>query len=181
MKLTSAQLAQLIAQARRDAPNETLGIIGGKNQRALQIYPMKNVHAKTETRYVADPQELLQVLREIEDEKQWDILAIYHSHPATQPYPSPTDIVEAHYPDAVYIIISLQNREQALVRGFRIVDERVSEITLEVEDESSRTNERDSARRANRPRAGRAVATLSNRRPQRGNARGARRRISKKV
>ena len=156
MKLTREQLEQLVAQVRHDAPNETWGIIGGKDGRALKIYPMTNIHATSETRYVADPQELLKVLREIEDEHAWDILAIYHSHPKTQPYPSPTDIAEAHYPDSIYIIISLENPAQAKMRGFRIVDGTVSEITLEIEDEdeSPRTNPRGSARRA-KPRPGR--------------------------
>lgn len=183
MILTREQLEQLITQARHDAPNETWGIIGGKDGRALKIYPMKNVHATSETRYVADPQELLQVLREIEDEKQWDILAIYHSHPKTQPYPSATDIAEAHYPDSVYIIISLENPEQAKLRAFRIVDEKVSELTLEIEDEdeSPRTNPRRAARRTDRPRARRAVAALSKRRPGSRDARGTRRRVSRQV
>lgn len=186
MQLTREQLEQIIAQARRDAPNETWGMIGGKNGRALKIHPMKNVDDQPRVRYKAEPYQLLQAVREIEDEHQWDILAIYHSHPATEAYPSATDIREAHYPDSVYMLISLQKPEQAKVRGFRIVDGKVSEITIEVEgeDEPSGTSARRAARRPSsqrraRPRAGGTVAALSQRRPARGNARRTRRRVSK--
>ena len=183
MRLTLEQLHKLIAQAKRDAPKETWGLIGGKDERALKIFPMRNVHATPVTRYSADQQQLLDTVREIEDTNGWDILAIYHTHPATEPYPSATDIAEAHYPDSYYLIISLQNPAQAKLRGYRIVEGKVSEITIEIEDEdepnSPRKNSRRAARRPNRPRARRALAALSKRRPGRGKIRGARRRVSK--
>ncbi|MBI3537415.1 MAG: M67 family metallopeptidase [Chloroflexi bacterium] len=135
MKIKRDQVEQIVAQAKRDAPNETWGMIGGKNGRALKIYPMRNAHATPVTRYSADPYELLQVVREIEEQTAMDIVAIYHSHPATVGYPSPTDIAEAHYPDSIYILISLMNPQHAVMRGYRIVDGKVEEITLEVEEE----------------------------------------------
>ena len=182
MILSREQLEMIIAQVKRDAPNETWGLIGGKNDRALKIFPMKNIAPMPVTRYLADPVELLNAVREIEEKNEWDILAIYHSHPVSEPYPSTTDIAEAYYPDSYYIIISLQNPEQAKMRGYRIIEGKVSEITLEIEDEddnSPRKNSRRVARRTHRPRAGRAVAALSQRRPARRNARRARRRVSK--
>jgi proteasome lid subunit RPN8/RPN11 len=183
MRLTRGQLEQLIAQARTDAPNETCGVINGKDGRALKIYPMKNVDAEPRTRYNCAPQELWNAFHEIE-ENGWEHLAIYHSHPATAAYPSPTDIARAFYPDAVYLVVSLMNPAQAVVRGFRIVDGRVTEITIDIEEtenESSRTNSRRAARRASRSRAGRAMAALSERRSAHGNVRRARGRIPEKV
>jgi proteasome lid subunit RPN8/RPN11 len=176
-------MEKMIAQAKRDAPNETWGMIGGKNDRAQKLFPMRNVSPTPVTRYVADPPELLKTVREIEDENSWDILAIYHTHPATEPYPSATDVAEAHYPDSIYIIISLQNPDQAKMRGYRIVEGKVSEITIEIEDEDesepSSTHPRRDSRRTHRPRAGRPVAALSKRRPARRDARRPRRRVSK--
>jgi [CysO sulfur-carrier protein]-S-L-cysteine hydrolase len=162
MRLTRDQLRRLIAQARRDAPNETCGIIAGKEERATKILPLKNIDSEPRVRYNADPTELLHALREIED-NDWEHLAIYHSHPASPAYPSPTDIARAFYPNAVYLLISLMNPEQATVRAFRIVEDQVSEITLEIEDEdeSPRTNSRRHKKSTSRPRAGRAVAALS--------------------
>jgi proteasome lid subunit RPN8/RPN11 len=197
MRLTREQLEQLIAQAQQDAPNETCGIIGGKERRAVKIFPLKNVDGEPRIRYNCEPQQLLQAMREIED-GGWEHLAIYHSHPASPAYPSATDIARAFYPDAVYLLISLMNPEQAALRGFRIVEGKVEEITLEIEDEAEsarvprrskqkkevqharknavqRTNSRRPARRTGRSRAGRAVAPLSKRRPARGGTRRARR------
>jgi proteasome lid subunit RPN8/RPN11 len=177
MQLTREQLGQLIALARADAPRETCGIIGGKEGRALRVYPIANVDPEPRIRYNCEPQGLLNALRDI-DENGWDHLAIYHSHPATPAYPSQTDISRAFYPDAVYLLISLMNPEQSEMRAFRIVEGKVGEVTLEVEDEKnepSRTNSRRGAPRAGRPRAGRAVAALSKRRPAPGGTRRARR------
>lgn len=134
MILTTSQIEQLIAQARRDAPYETCGLIGGAAGRALQIYPLKNVDEDPRVRYLADPQELLHAIRDVEEGHEWQVLAIYHSHPATPGYPSPTDVARAFYPEAIYILISLMNPDVAQVRGFQIEDGKISEVTLEIEE-----------------------------------------------
>jgi len=59
-----------------------------------------------------------------------ELLAIYHSHPAGPEVPSATDIAEAYYPEAVYIIISRQE-DNYLQRGFIIQNKQVSEISLD--------------------------------------------------
>ena len=134
MILTRTQVEQLVAQAKRDAPNETCGLIGGKDERALQIYPLKNVDENPRIRYMAEPLELLHAIRDVEEAHDWQVLAIYHSHPATQAYPSATDVARAFYPDAIYILISLMNPELAQVRGFEIKEEKISEVTLQIEE-----------------------------------------------
>lgn len=64
------------------------------------------------------------------DARGEELVAIYHSHPASQPYPSPTDRAEAHYPDAFYVLVSLRADEPEL-RAFRILDGgAVREVTL---------------------------------------------------
>lgn len=183
MQLTPEQLEQLIAQARADAPLETCGLIGGKDDKALRIFPLKNVDEQPRIRYLGEPQQQLQALREIDD-NGWDVLAIYHSHPATQPYPSETDIGRAFYPEAIYLLISLMNPEQAMVRGYWINEGQVTEVTLDIEDEtdeSPRTDSRRAPRPTRRPSTRRTVATLSKRRPARGNSRRPRGRVSKKA
>ncbi len=139
MSLTQSQVKRLGARARADAPNETCGLIGGQNGRALQIYPLKNVDDNPRIRYLADPQELLYAVREVEEAHDWQVLAIYHSHPASPAYPSPTDVERAFYPDAVYILISLMKPDAVDVRGFKIQEAKITEVTLDVEEEA--TNE----------------------------------------
>lgn len=64
------------------------------------------------------------------DEKGEELVAIYHSHPLSQPYPSPTDRAEAHYPDAFYVLVSLRSAEPEL-RAFRITgDGAVKEVVI---------------------------------------------------
>jgi len=81
------------------------------------------------TRYVIDPREQLKVFRSI-DAAGEELLGIYHSHPVSQPYPSPTDRAEAHYTDVVYVLVSVRTAKPE-VAGFRIgADEFVRTVTL---------------------------------------------------
>ncbi len=184
MILTSTQLEQLVEQARRGAPNETCGLVGGQSGRALQIYPLKNVDENPQVRYLADPLELLNAIRDVEDTHGWEVVSIYHSHPASPAFPSPTDVERAFYPDAVYILISLMNPEMVQVRGFEIKDARVQEVTLEIEEEQGEqegAHSRSHKKTAGRQAADRAVAPLSKGRPGSGRARKGRGRVSKKI
>ncbi len=133
IQLTCEQAHALIAHARDAAPNEACGIIGGKENRALKIYPLKNTHATPRVNFYADPLELLAAFRDIEA-NGWEHLAIYHSHPASDAFPSATDIAQAYYPDVAHLIISLANPEQPIVRAFRIVQGYVQEIALVTKD-----------------------------------------------
>ncbi len=182
MQLTSQQLEGLVRQARRDAPSETCGLIAGIEDRAKLVYPLKNVDATPITNYLADPQEQLHALRDIE-ERGLVLLAIYHSHPASAAFPSPTDIQRAYYPEALYLVISLENAELATVRAFAVREGRVNEVTLEIEDEdeSQGASTRRAQKRTGRPRAGRAVAPLSKGRSTGRGARGSGGRIPKQV
>ena len=80
------------------------------------------------TRYLISPREQLRAFREMDDNGE-ELVAIYHSHPASQPYPSPTDRAEAHYPEAVYVLVSLRTSAPE-VRAYRIADDMVREVPL---------------------------------------------------
>jgi proteasome lid subunit RPN8/RPN11 len=134
IRLTHEQLCALIEHARDAAPNEACGIIGGKANRALKIYPLKNTHATPRVNFYADPHELLAAFRDIEA-NGWEHIAIYHSHPASDAFPSETDLAQAYYPDVVYLIISLAHPEQPIVRAFRIIAGQVTEISVMTKDE----------------------------------------------
>jgi proteasome lid subunit RPN8/RPN11 len=91
-----------------------------------------NVHPTPTTRYVIDPRAQLNAFRSI-DAAGEELMGIYHSHPVSQPYPSPTDRAEAHYPDALYVLVSLRAREPE-IRAFRIgADDFIREIPVGVE------------------------------------------------
>lgn len=122
---------EMVRHAQEEFPNESCGIIAGKDGQAVQLYRMTNVEASP-YRYYMDPKQLYQVYREIED-RGWELLAIYHSHTHSPAYPSATDVRLASWPDAYYILVSLQDRERPQVRAFRIVDGEVREEELVVE------------------------------------------------
>jgi proteasome lid subunit RPN8/RPN11 len=121
----------MIEHARQGFPNEACGIIAAQHGRAVEIYPMANADRSPKT-YRMDPQEQLRVTMEIED-REWEIGAIFHSHPHTRAYPSVTDVRLAFYPDALYIIVSLADPESPDLHAFRIVDGQISEEPLQIE------------------------------------------------
>jgi proteasome lid subunit RPN8/RPN11 len=105
-----------------------------------------NVHATPTTRYVIDPREQLKAFRSI-DAAGEELIGIYHSHPVSQPYPSPTDRAEAHYPNAVYVLVSLRTGEPEM-RAFIIgADEFVRELTVSAERRGLTRRPTDAPRR----------------------------------
>lgn len=114
-------------------PHEACGIIGGRGETGRVFYGLANVAEDPARRYLIAPSDLLRVMREI-DERGLELLAIFHSHPVTPAYPSATDIGLAQYPDALYLILSLADRSEPVLRAFRIVDAEVSEAVLVIDD-----------------------------------------------
>ena len=130
MKLDRTYVDEIIAHARADAPNECCGIIAGNDGHAEKLYPAVNAEASP-YRYNVDSKDLLRIYRDI-DANNWDLLAIYHSHTHTEAYPSPTDVSLAAWPEAHYLIVSLEDDANPVLRSFRIEEGQVTEETLEV-------------------------------------------------
>jgi proteasome lid subunit RPN8/RPN11 len=118
-----------VAHVREEAPREACGLLAGRDGAVTRVIRCANVHPTPTTRYVIDPREQLKAFRSI-DAAGEELIGIYHSHPVSQPYPSPTDRAEAHYPDAVYVLVSLRTGTPE-VRAFRIGgDDFIGEVTL---------------------------------------------------
>ena len=132
-RVPGALLAELVAWARAGLPNEACGILaapavaedGGVPTRFL---PMANA-AASPYRYLIDPAEQLRVFLEVDDADEV-VWGICHSHVASAPEPSMTDVGLAAYPDALYLICSLAS-EPPVVRAWSIRDGAVAEIVLE--------------------------------------------------
>jgi proteasome lid subunit RPN8/RPN11 len=125
MLLERQFVEEMVAHAIEDAPNECCGIIAGKDGRATKLYRAKNAEASP-YRYSVDPKDLLRIFRECE-ENEWSFLAIYHSHTASEAYPSPTDVRLAFWPEAYYVLVSLADKDKPVVRAYRIIDGTVTE------------------------------------------------------
>ena len=116
---------EMITHARAEDPVECCGVLAGTKGEFLKRFPMTNVDASP-YRFSWDPEELLQVWNEMED-NNWEHRAVYHSHTHSPAYPSDTDVRLAGWPEAYYVIVSLEDKTDPAVRAFRIVDGEVSE------------------------------------------------------
>jgi proteasome lid subunit RPN8/RPN11 len=81
--------------------------------------------------YRLDPKEQLKVFTEIDDEG-WDLLGIFHTHTHSEAYPSETDLKQAFYPEATYLVMSLSDRSNPVLRGFTIRDGAIAEREVRV-------------------------------------------------
>ena len=122
----------IVAHARRDHPDEACGIVAGPagSDRPVRFIPMLNA-ARSPTFYEFDSYDLLQLYKEL-DANDEEPVVIYHSHTATDAYPSRTDVSYASEPNAHYVLVSTRAPDQTEFRSFRIVDGQVTEEPVEV-------------------------------------------------
>ena len=126
----------MVAHARKDHPDEACGVIAGpiNSDRPERFIPMVNA-ARSPTFYEFETHDLLQLYKDM-DERNEDPVVIYHSHTATQAYPSRTDIAYASEPNAHYVLISTRETGNAdgpyELRSFRIIDGSVEEEEIEI-------------------------------------------------
>ena len=137
LQLRREHVDAMIAHARETAPEECCGLFGGVSEaRAVTLYRLRNVTANPESAYEAAPEDLFAAQREMRERGE-DLLAIYHSHPrAAEPSPSDTDVRQAYYPSAKYLIIGLGGIE-AVIKAFSISERehRWQQVEYEIADE----------------------------------------------
>jgi proteasome lid subunit RPN8/RPN11 len=127
--ITSDLWDRIVSDVQKRLPEEACGLLAGCGNQVLDVIPIENVF-HSPTRYRMKPQGQLSAFQHIE-QKNWEMLAIYHSHPAGPGYPSNTDINEAYYPESVYIIVS-QDSGIFIPRGFMINDGHILEISITI-------------------------------------------------
>lgn len=123
---------KIVSHARADHPDEACGVIAGPvgTDRPGRFIPMINAE-RSPTFYRFDSMEQFQVWKEM-DERGEDPVVIYHSHTATQAYPSRTDISYASEPGAHYVLVSTRDPERTEFRSFWIVDGAVTEEEVRI-------------------------------------------------
>ena len=136
MLTISAELrSKIMAHVTADHPDEACGVIAGPagSDRPERFIPMLNAE-RSPTFYRFDSLEQLRVWREMEDRDEEPVV-IYHSHTATEAYPSRTDISYASEPGAHYVLVSTADPDQPQFRSFRILDGAVTEEDVTFEPE----------------------------------------------
>lgn len=109
---------EMVRHCLEGMPNEACGFLGGKAGEATALYPLANA-ALSPIYYRPDGKQMLAAFNDM-DEQGLELVAIYHSHVASPPYPSVTDVREAHHP-VVYVIVSLSDQSFPECRAFDIV------------------------------------------------------------
>jgi proteasome lid subunit RPN8/RPN11 len=123
---------EIVAHARRDHPDEACGVIAGPegSDRPERHIPMLNA-ARSPTFYEFDSGDLLKLYREMGVNDEVPVV-IYHSHTATEAYPSRTDVSYASEPEAHYVLVSTRDADRDEFRSYRIVDGVITEEPVEI-------------------------------------------------
>jgi [CysO sulfur-carrier protein]-S-L-cysteine hydrolase len=134
LTISAALRAQIVAHARADHPDEACGVIAGPagSDHPDRFIPMLNAE-RSPTFYRFDSLEQLRVWREMDDRDEEPVV-IYHSHTATEAYPSRTDVSYASEPGAHYVLVSTRHPDSDEFRSFRILDGVVTEEDVETVD-----------------------------------------------
>ncbi|MBI1952697.1 MAG: M67 family metallopeptidase [Candidatus Omnitrophica bacterium] len=126
-------MEKMVEHCRREYPNEACGYLAGQGEFASAVYPITN-DAASPTWYEMNPGEQLSAQKEIRREGM-SHLAVYHSHVATEAYPSPRDVERAtavqDFFGGHYVLVTLKEKGRPQARAFKINDGHVQEEPLE--------------------------------------------------
>jgi proteasome lid subunit RPN8/RPN11 len=136
LTISRTHVDAMVAHARADHPDEACGVIVGPegSDTPTRFLAMTNAD-RSPTFFRFDPTEQLHLYREMDDRDE-EVVVVYHSHTATEAYPSRTDISYAAEPQAHYVLVSTAesgaDEGPVSVRSYRIVDGVVTEEELRV-------------------------------------------------
>jgi proteasome lid subunit RPN8/RPN11 len=136
LTITRALHDAIVDHARADHPDEACGVVAGPagTGRPERFVPMLNA-ARSPTFYEFDSGDLLKLYRDMDDRDEEPVV-VYHSHTATEAYPSRTDVTYASEPETHYVLVSTAENGSGAgpvpFRSFRIVDGEVTEEDVEV-------------------------------------------------
>ena len=136
LKIRQSLVDAMVTHARQDHPDEACGVIAGPagSDSPERYIPMVNA-ARSQTFYEFESSDLLRLYRDMDSQDE-DPVVIYHSHTATEAYPSRTDVSYASEPFAHYVLISTRetgaNDGPYELRSFRIVDSVVTEEEIQI-------------------------------------------------
>ena len=132
LRISKQSVERILDHARSVAPEEACGILSGTNDTVADVHEAENtLHSPVE--YLMNPQDQLRIVSAIFD-RNLDDLAYYHSHPASRPYPSVTDVNKVVIGRARMVIVTLRE-DVTQLRSFFVEDGRVEEEGVEISDE----------------------------------------------
>ncbi len=120
---------QLLHLAQLSPDQEICGLVGSLNGIPSTCYPIGNIAELPQQRFLLDAKQQIAAMAAMRNEGE-ELFAIYHSHPKSPAEPSVYDLEAAAYPDALYLIISLNTKGVLEMRGFKINRHKAQEVVL---------------------------------------------------
>ena len=131
MRIQRRVVEEIVSHARGEAPLECCGLLIGVADRVDESYPVRNIR-QSRTSFEVDPAGHFAAIRRARASRR-AVIGAYHSHPASPPIPSDTDVREAYDPDLLHVIVSLAGEEPAM-RAYRIANGVAEPLGLVVAD-----------------------------------------------
>jgi len=122
---------RILSQAQSSPDAEICGLITAKGGRPLHCIPVPNVADQPQHLFSMDPGRQIDAMRRMREQGE-ELFGIYHSHPDSPAQPSDRDLQQVGYPDALYIIVSLNTRGVLEMSGFRLRENKVVQVQLEI-------------------------------------------------
>jgi proteasome lid subunit RPN8/RPN11 len=122
---------QILHQAQSSPDREVCGLITAKNGRPRRCIPVANVSDQPQRLFAMDPKQQIDAQRRMREQGE-ELFGIYHSHPHSPAEPSDADLEQAGYPEALYIIVSLNTKGVLEMRGFRLRNGKAEQVQLEI-------------------------------------------------
>jgi [CysO sulfur-carrier protein]-S-L-cysteine hydrolase len=130
VKIAQNLVDEIIAHALEDRPNECCGMVSGSDGVATEVFRARNALASPFS-FDMEPSDQFGIYTTIEDRGE-EILAIYHSHTKSPAEPSQSDRNNARsWPDPVWLIVSLADADNPVLRGWDMRDGKVEEVEIE--------------------------------------------------
>ena len=129
IKLPRNIVNSILQHAQSEEKLEVCGLISEKNGQPHKVYPVLNIADDPQHLFKMDGKQQIDAMREMRGNDE-SLYAIYHSHPSSSAYPSITDIEESQYPDAIYIIVSLDTKGVLDLRAFKLHEGEVISLAV---------------------------------------------------
>jgi len=130
-KIPRTIVNQLLAQSQHQPEEETCGLVSQKHGLPQRVYPVDNIAGEKTSLFEMDPKQQVEAMKQMREQGE-ELFAIYHSHPHAPAQPSQRDLLEAGYPEALYLIISLDTKGVLDLRGFVLTGKEFEAVKLEI-------------------------------------------------
>lgn len=131
LKIKKDFFEKIVGHCKQESPNEACGLLAGKDGIVKKVFETINLDKSPES-FLMDPKEQLRITKEIRN-SGLEMIGIYHSHLASEAYPSEDDLKLAFYPDVSYVIITVKDKNNPKIRSFKIIEGRISEEEVRIE------------------------------------------------